>query len=267
VNAAVLRHLLRQNRVQLPVLVAAMVGWGVLMPIIYSTFGVSLRDVVRSMPMLEQFMRFGGGNLFSLPGSVAIGFIHPIAIALLSVYAIAFPLGAVAGQRQRGTLEVLLSRPVSRLSYYFTVLFAAALFIALLVAGAMAGTLIGSTAMGVLDELRPANVPLLWLHGTLLYVTIAAIALALSVSFDRIAPAAAITLAIVLSAYFLQVIGSLWPDAEWLQPYSLFHYLDPEPVLTEGMQPTDLAVLAAVALVAIAAALLVFPRRDLAAPA
>jgi ABC-2 type transport system permease protein len=266
-NAAVFRHLLRQNRVQLPLLVAALVFWGTLMPVVYATFGVTLRDLIRNMPVLEQFMRFGGGNLFTLPGSVAIGFIHPIAIALLSVYAIAFPLTAIAGERQRGTLEVLLARPVSRLSYYLTLLVTSGLFLALLMAGAMIGTFVGSALMGVLDELRPERLPLLWLHGMFLYLALAAIALAMSVSFDRVGPAATITLAIVLTAYFLQVIGSLWPDVAWLQPYSLFHYLDPEPVLTAGLQPADLAVLGAVTLLAIAYAVFVFPRRDLAAPA
>ena len=266
-NLAVFRHILRQNRVTLPLLMAALVGWGTLMPIIYSTFGVTLRDLIRDVPVLAQFMRFGGGNLFTLPGSVALGFIHPIAIALLAVYAIAFPLNQVAGQRQRGTLEVLLARPVSRLSYYLTLLVAASLFIALLMASTLLGTFIGSAAVGVLDDLSPQNLPLLWLHGTMLYVAIAAIALAMSVSFDRLAPAAMITLTIVLVAYFLQVLGSLWPDAEWLQPYSLFHYLDPEPVLLDGLQPVDLAVLGAVSLTAIAFAVFVFPRRDLAAPA
>ena len=55
-----------------------------------------------------------------LPGSIAVGYIHPIAIALLSVFAIVFPLSAVAGERQRGTLEVVLARPISRRSYYLT---------------------------------------------------------------------------------------------------------------------------------------------------
>jgi ABC-2 type transport system permease protein len=266
-NAAIFRHLLRQNRARLPLLFAAMAGWGTLMPVIYSTFGVTLRDAIESMPALEQFMRFGGGNLFTLPGSVAIGFIHPIAIALLAVYAIAFPLTGVAGERQRGTLEVLLARPVGRLSYYLTLLVTAVLFLALLMGGAMIGTFVGSAVMGVLDELSAHNLPLLWLHGVALYTTIAAIALAMSVSFNRLGPAATITLAIVLTAYFLQVIGSLWPDVDWLQPYSLFHYLDPEPVLVEGLQPVDLAVLGALTLLAVAYAVFVFPRRDLAAPA
>ena len=74
-------------------------------------------------------------------------------------------------------------------------------------------------------------------------------------------------LAIVLLSYFLQILGSLWPDAEWLQPYSLFHYLDPGTVLRNGLQLFDTALLLGVSALAILYALIVFPRRDLAAPA
>ena len=119
----------------------------------------------------------------------------------------------------------------------------------------------------MLDQLKLENIPLLWLNGVLLYVAIAAIAFAASVSFDRVGPAAAIVLAIVLISYFLQIIGSLWPDADWLQPYSLFHYLQPDLVLRDGLQGFDSALLLIVGAVAVVFALIVFPRRDLAAPA
>ncbi len=90
---------------------------------------------------------------------------------------------------------------------------------------------------------------------------------AASVSFDRIGPAAGIALAIVLVAYALQIIGSLWPDAQWLQAYSLFHYLQPDLVLREGLQVFDTALLLLIGAGAVGYALIVFPRRDLAAPA
>ncbi len=71
-----------------------------------------------------------------------------------------------------------------------------------------------------------ANLWLMWLNGTLLFWAFGAIALLASVSFDRLTPAIGISLAVVLVSYFLDVLGSLWPDAKWLQPYSLFHYVD-----------------------------------------
>ena len=266
-NATLFRHVVRQNRLRLLVVVAALTGWGMLMPIVYATFGVQLQDIVKQFPALQQFMRFGGGDMFSLAGSIAVGYIHPIAIALLAIFAIAFPLGAVAGERQRGTLEIVLARPISRRSYYVTLFLAAVLFIGLAVAATLLGTVIAATAVNVVDQLKLENVPLLWLNGVLLYVAIAAIAFAASVSFNRLGEAAGVVLAIVLVSYFLQIIGSLWPDAEWLQPYSLFHYLQPDAVLLGGLQGFDTTLLVVVAALAVAYALIVFPRRDLAAPA
>lgn len=88
----------------------------------------------------------------------------------------------------------------------------------------------------------------------------------MSVSFDRLSPALGISLAFVLISYFLEVLGSLWPDAKGLQPYSLFHYLDPKAILAGLADPKDFAILATVMGIAVAAALVIFPRRDLAAP-
>jgi hypothetical protein len=62
------------------------------------------------------------------------------------------------------------------------------------------------------------------------------------------------------------VLGTFWPDAKWLQPYSLFHYYAPKEVLEGVSASGDLLVGAVVGAVAIAWALVVFPRRDLAAP-
>jgi hypothetical protein len=86
------------------------------------------------------------------------------------------------------------------------------------------------------------------------------------VSFDRLTPALGITAGIVVVMYFLEVLGTFWPDAKGLQPYSLFHYYQPKEVL-EGTAPAINFVLpAAVAVIGIVWALVEFPRRDLAAP-
>src|SRR2546429_141490 len=81
------------------------------------------------------------------------------------------------------------------------------------------------TNFGVLDHLPVDRLPMLWLNGMLLWGGFATIGLAASVSFDRLTPALGVTVAIVIVMYFLDILGSLWPDAKGLQPYSLFHYL------------------------------------------
>jgi ABC-2 type transport system permease protein len=214
----------------------------------------------------EQFANFGGGDVFTLSGSIALGFIHPISIILVAIFAVGFATSAVAGERQRGTLEVILARPVSRRTVYATLLVALVLFIAVVLGASIVGTIVGVTVVGIGDELAFDRLPLLWLNGVLLWVAFGAIGLAASVSFDRLTPALGITLAIVVVSYFLEVLGSLWPDAQPLQPYSLFHYLAARDVLNGVVSTGGLALLAGVAASAIAWALVVFPRRDLAAP-
>ncbi len=260
-------HLWRANRSRLALVAVALAGWGAILPIIYDAFGAQFEALMDSGIIPPQFAQFGGGDIFSLSGSVALGFIHPLAVGLGLVFSVGFAGAAIAGELQRGTLEVLLARPVSRRRVYLTALVASLLFVALTMAALTLGTWTGAALVGRLAELGGQNLPVLWLNATLLFGAFATVSLAASVSFDRLTTALGASLAIVLVSYFLDVLGELWPDAAFLQPFSLFHYLDARAALSGLPDPGDFVVLVAVNAAAIAYALAVFPRRDLAAPA
>ena len=261
-----LRRTWASQRVKLLAVAVSLLIWGTLMPIVYEAFKEQIQFVLGSGVIPQQLAQFGGGDLFSLAGTIAVGFIHPIAVALSLVFALGFAVAAIAGERQRGTLEVLLARPLSRRRIYLTFLFATVMFVAVVTAAEVGGTIIGTALGGALGELRPDRLVAMWLNGVLVYSAIGAVSLAASVSFDRLAPALSLTLGFVLVSYFLEIIGSLWTAAKGLQPYSLFHYLDPRGALNGTTTVADWVVPLAVLLVAIAVALIVFPRRDLAAP-
>ena len=258
-SRALFAHLWRSQRTKLLVVCVAMFAWSTFLPVIYQSFGQQMQALVDSGVIPKQLTNFGGADVFTLAGSVALGYIHPIAIILVSIFAIGFSASAVAGERQRGTLEVLLARPLSRRTIYVTLLAAALLFIGLVLAAASLGTIVGSAAAGIIDQLPVGRLPLLWLNGMLLWGAFATIALAASVSFDRLTPALGVTLAIVIVSYFLYVLGSLWPDAKGLEPYSLFTYLTSRDILTGIVDLKGFALLGAVAAAAIAVALVVFP--------
>jgi ABC-type transport system involved in multi-copper enzyme maturation permease subunit len=265
VNGVLFRQTWRTQRLKLAVVSIALVVWGFLMPLIYARFGSRFRAIMESGIFPAQFARFGG-DIFSLPGSIALGLIHPIAIILTSVFSVGFSASAIAGERQRGTLEVALARPIARRTYYLTLLQAALGFVGVTVAALLVGSVAGAAFAGVIGEYPVRNVSLLWLNGVLLFGSFAAVGLAASVSFDRVAPALGVTLGFVVLMYFLDILGALWPAAEGLQPYSLFHYLKAKAILLGAAAPFDNAMLAAVIVLAVAWALVVFPRRDLAAP-
>ncbi len=254
------------QRLKLLVVAVALAIWGSLMPVIYKAFQAQISFIVDSGLIPKQLMSFGGGDMFSLEGVVAIGFIHPMAVAMVLVFALGFTVNAVAGERQRGTLEVLLARPISRRRLYLTLLAASIVFTVLAITAQVAGIVVGSAMSGELGALGADRLALMWLNACLVFVAIGAVSLLASVSFDRLSPALTVSLTVVLVSYFLEILGSLWPDARGLQPWSLFHYLDPRGALAGTMPPADWIAPTAVIVVAVAAALAIFPRRDLAAP-
>lgn len=244
----------------------ACVAWGVLFPFFYVQFADAFKELARSSPLMQQLSNFGSGSLLTLPGTVTLGFQHPFALALIGIFAVGSGAMAVAGERQRGTLELLLSRPISRRTLYLTLLVAVLVVVALMVALVLAGMVAGATWQDVVDQIDVGQLPLVLLAGFLLWAAFATFSLAASVSFDRSGPALGLSLAYLLVNYFLEILGSLWTDAAWTQDYSLFHHFQPGEILTGSLDPIDLVILGLAAVLPILYALVVFPRRDLAAP-
>ena len=89
-NATLLRHTLSAQFARLIIIAVALAGWGALMPVIYVNYGAQFRQLLDSGLIPRQFADFGGGDIFSLPGSIALGFIHPISVALNAVFAVGF---------------------------------------------------------------------------------------------------------------------------------------------------------------------------------
>jgi hypothetical protein len=265
-NGTHFRRTLAANRVRMIACGLGLVVWGSILPVMYATFGKDVAAIIGTNPLFEQFSRFGGGDLFSLHGAIALGFIHPFTLLLMGIMAIGFPAIAIAGERQRGTLEVLLARPISRRSLYVTAFVAGLLFLGVLLALELGANVVAAMAMGVGDELAMEQVPVLWLNGWLLFSAFMAVAFAASVSFDRLPPALGVPLVFLLLNYLADAIGSLWPDVSWLRDWSMFHLVKAQAVLDGEVAWADLATLAAIGGLAVVYAWVVFPRRDLAAP-
>jgi len=266
-NVRLLLQTLRWNRVRLAVVLVAAFGWGLLIPIIYSQFADAFRDLVDSGVIPRNLMNFGSGSLFTLPGAITLGLQHPLAIAFLGLFAIGSTTSSIAGERERGTLEVLLARPISRTTLYGTLAVTALILIALVLLALLGGQVVGVAVQGLTDELDLAAMPLVVVNGLLLWSAFAAFGLAASASFDRLAPALGLSLAYLLVNYFLEILGSLWTDVAWSQEYSLFHHFQPGEILQGKADPIDFLILGLAVAVPVVYALVVFPRRDLAAPA
>jgi ABC-type transport system involved in multi-copper enzyme maturation permease subunit len=256
----------RWQAVRVALIAAALVAWGWLLPFVYSQFSGLIKELIRRYPIFEQMSQFGSGNLFSLGGTLTLGTQHPIVIALLGVIAIGTGALAIAGERQRGTLEVLLARPLDRRAVFMT--HYAALFglLMLLIAALLIGMVVGAATQGMIADIALGTLPLVWVNWLFLWLAFAAFSLAASATFDRTGPAIGLSLAYLLVNYFLEILGSLWTDVAWSQEYSLFHHFQVSEIIAGAADPADIIILVVAIAIPLAWGVIVFPRRDLAAP-
>lgn len=267
-NLPVLRYTFGSNLLRLAVIAVGLVLMGIVMPVMYSAFGVEMTEFIDSVPFFSQVINgFGGGNVLSLTGSMAFAFQHPFTLLLVGIMAIAFPALAIAGERDRGTLEVTLSRPISRRGLLLTLFLAGIVFVALLNGVLSVTTAITAAAVGFGDEVEIANLAQLWFVSSLLFVVFLSLAFVVSVESDRAGPAIGIPAIFVLLNYLAFTIGGIWPDVAVLEDWSMFNLLKAQSVLTDGAALSDVLVLLACIALLAGVAFYRFPRRDLPAPA
>lgn len=189
--------------------------------------------------------------------STVYGLLGPI---LLSVFAIATGTRLVAGQEEDGTLELELTAPVARARVLLERLAALWLNVTLLVGVVTVVTV----ALVILLDLDVAigNV----LAGSagllLLVVGFGTVGLAVGAVTGRRAIGLGVAAGFAVVAFMLDAIGPT-VEAEWMTAISPFSwFLEGRPLFT-GVDWSDLALLAAVPVVATIGAVVGFTRRDL----
>jgi ABC-2 type transport system permease protein len=268
VNLPLLRYTFGANALRVVIIALGLVLMGIVMPVMYSAFGVEMEEFIDSVPFFSQVINgFGGGNVLSLTGSMAFAFQHPFTLLLVGIMAIAFPALAIAGERDKGTLEVTLSRPISRRGLLLTLYLAGIVFVAVLIGVLATTTAITAMAVGFGDEVEVANLAQLWFVSTLLFVAFMAVTFAVSVESDRAAPAIGLPAIFILLNYLAFTIGGIWPDVGFLEDWSMFNLLKAQQVLDGGAALSDIVVIVAFIAVLALVAFYRFPKRDLPAPA
>ena len=224
-----------------------------------------LNKLVQDYPeALKGFIGFGGELDYVSPagylGSEVFALMAPL---LLLVAAIGGGAGAVAGEEERGTLDLLLAHPVSRRRVVLEKLvslvgeltgLALVLWLALLVGAKAVGMHISAGKLGA------AVLSLL-----VLALLFGALALLAGAATGHRARAIGIVTAVAVAGYLVNALAPLTSTLKPLRPLSPFyHYAAGDP-LRHGLAGWHMLVLAGIAVVAAALAPLVFERRDLAA--
>jgi ABC-2 type transport system permease protein len=260
----VLRRLLWEQRVRLPLILGAVTLWGLLVVLIFTTADPRSRDLSVQPGNVAVAARLLG--LDPLAAWVSLAQVHPVFLLAAGLFAVGVGIRAIAGELEAGTLELTLARPLGRarhLGAYLLLLLPGCVLIAL---GYAAGALLGDALFDPPGAgLRVGHMLLAALGSALLLMAIGGVAvLVSSLSLERgraLAWVAGVLILMYAGAFLLPLVPAVAPLAR----LSVFWYFTPGPAIQRGTVAWgDLAVLALTALVTLAAAAWRFARRDLA---
>jgi ABC-2 type transport system permease protein len=210
--------------------------------------------------------------------SLTIGYVHPLALTILCVWAIGRSAGVVAGELDRGTMELLLAQPIARWRVITTHFVVDLVTIPLLCLCMWVGTLVGTYVFDLTHLTAGDTKPIdPWYIGAAL-PNIAALLFAVSGYTVLLSSASrfrtrvlglAVLLALIM--FLVNLLGQVWTNIEALRPFTVFYYYQPQAIIlgipgAELQAVRNVAVLVAVGLAGYALALVIFCRRDLPAP-
>jgi ABC-2 type transport system permease protein len=223
----------------------------------------SMKKLVEQYPeALKAFIAFGGSVDYSSGagylGSELFSFMVPL---LLLVAAIGAGARAIAGEEERGTLDLLLANPISRRRLVLEKLGALVAELALLAVVLWCALAVGAGAanMGIgLDKLAAATV-----DATLLALLFGVLALLVGCMSGRRAPAVAVPAAAAVAAYLVNALAAI---VSWLEPVQkaspFYHYVAGDPLRHGFALGHSVLLLLAIAVVS-ALAPFAFAGRDL----
>ena len=241
-------------------------GYVALIASVYPTVrdNPDLEKLVESYPeALKAFIAFGGQFDFTSAagylGSELFSFMMP---ALFLVAAVGHGAGTLAGEEERGTIDLLLSSPLSRTRVALEKLAAMCVELAALGVVLWLALWVGARAFSM--EVSVAHLASATALLVVLALAYGAIAFMVAAATGRKTLAIGLTVALAVGAYLVNSLASL---VEVLEPFQkatpFYHYAVADP-LRQGLDPWHTLFLLAVGSVAAAAGVLLFDRRDLA---
>jgi ABC-2 type transport system permease protein len=233
---------------------------------------VLLQFLIGGLKDLERLSGVPFKDVATPEGRIALAFIDPLVHLGVIVWAISRGSDAVSGELERGTLEMLLAQPVSRLSIYTSKAVVAAVGLVLICFALWGGLAVGiALIVKDTDRVWPAMYvpPTINVFG--LGFAMAGVA-ALVSSCDRYRwRTIGIMGAFYAIAVILKVIARMAPGWEPIGYASIFWPFEPQRMVANNADAWRLLVeyntpLIAVGLVSYFAGAIIFCRRDLPAP-
>ena len=245
--------------------------WGIgvaALPLVTILFYPSVKEVPEFTKLFEEAevltRVFAGGftDITSPEGYLNSQLYALLVPFLFLVFTIGQGSGAIAGEEEKGTLDIALSNPTTRrqiLIQKFAAMVVAALVLAIVL---WLGVVIGTAIVDMdLSLWRTAQATL---SGLLLGTLFGALALMLGSAFGNRGLSIGIASALAIGTYFMYALAPLIESLESLEKvFPFYYYIGGDP-LTNGLNLAHAAVLIGITAALLAVAIVTFERRDLA---
>jgi len=254
-----LKHELRSR-------LGAIVGWSIslaLFGFIYLSIYPELRDQLFLLgdTSLWKAMKFEVGSFEGFVASIVVQLI-PV---YLGIYIIITSTDTIAGEEDRGILELLLSLPLTRCQIIAVkaIAISVASFVILAFAGLGSSFTLQMVKGSVETIITPWSLFLAILSGWPITLTFIMIGLFLSSYLPNRRSAASILTFLFITSYLAETLTNYVPSLEALKYLSLFYYFDSSArIFTEGVKFGDALILLGLAAFFFVLAVLSFQRRN-----
>jgi ABC-2 type transport system permease protein len=159
---------------------------------------------------------------------------HPVILLPVLFWAVSRGATAVGGEIERGTVDVTLSRPVSRSGYLTSQVAFAVLGLVLLAGSLVAGALVG----GLVYPLKTPPTAAVMTRPAVMLVTLGMAVFGYTLPFSAVDVtrwrATLAGSAVTLGGLIAMTLAPQFPDQEWLERLSVFRAYAPVTVALEG---------------------------------
>ncbi len=267
-NRALIRKVIRDHRLMFCLSFLGAVIVPVLVIMAFSSAPPDLVTQWMNLPFVRDIFRAMLGtdltDMLSRTNFAAFAFVHPIMLALVWAFLIVICTTVPAAEVDRGTADLLLSLPISRLGVYLSV------SVVVVCCGAILGVCpwLGAWISERLDDWpEPLNLGRLGLavvNNLAAIWAVAGVGMAVSAASSRRGMAVGVLFGWLLASFLLNFLGALWEPAQRLEFLSLLNYFRPLIIVRDGaLDAGHIAVLLAIGLVGWIIGGIVFTRRDI----
>lgn len=213
-------------------------------------------------PKAMEALTGGSLDFFSPIGWVSSAIMHPISLTLQTMAALTIAV-SLPTESERGTLDLVLSRPISRVTYLLSKMAAAIVAVAGVQLSGLAILLFARATLPEVDEISVGGTLRMFAGSYSLFLAFSMIGFLISSQSSLRARALGLSVGVVVGSFFLNFLGLLFEGAGFLRYLSPFHYFAPADLLRGEAPAYHLAVLVGIAAAALLGALRFFGSRDL----